>query len=198
MSTGYAMAYRLGIRPWERAGAGGQASFEALLEREENERGRPLGRALDLGCGRGRHTRELAARGWEAVGIDNIPRALAQARAAGDGATFVEADVTALRRAKLGGFDFFLDIGCLHGLDAAARAAAAGGITELANPGATMLLLAFRPHPLPLLPKGLTRADVESTFPAWRLESTGPADTAGMPRPLRRTEPQWYRLRLAS
>lgn len=198
MSTGYALAYRLGIRPWERAGTGGRASFEALLDREEQERARPLGRALDLGCGRGTHTHELAARGWEAVGIDNIPRALAEARAAGDGARFVDGDVTALRRAELGGFDFFLDIGCLHGLDPGARAAAARGITELANPGATMLLLAFRPHPLPMLPKGLSQQDVESGFPAWRLETTGPADTSGMPRPLRRTQPQWYRLRLAS
>ncbi|MGH3385233.1 MAG: methyltransferase domain-containing protein [Nocardioidaceae bacterium] len=31
---------------------------------------------MDLGCGRGQYTPELARRGWEAVGIDNIPRAI--------------------------------------------------------------------------------------------------------------------------
>jgi 2-polyprenyl-3-methyl-5-hydroxy-6-metoxy-1,4-benzoquinol methylase len=49
-----------------------QQSITALLDREETERSRPLGRALDLGCGRGQYTPELARRGWEAVGIDYV------------------------------------------------------------------------------------------------------------------------------
>ena len=76
MSTAYALAYRLGITPWEGAAAAAAASFGALLDREEAERSRPLGRALDLGCGRGAHTHELARRGWQAVGLDNVPRAI--------------------------------------------------------------------------------------------------------------------------
>ena len=45
----YALLYRLGVTPWERYGAATAASFEALLDREEAERRRPLGRALELG-----------------------------------------------------------------------------------------------------------------------------------------------------
>ena len=33
MSTGYALAYRFGLTPWERAGKAAQASFDALLDR---------------------------------------------------------------------------------------------------------------------------------------------------------------------
>jgi SAM-dependent methyltransferase len=61
----YARMYRFGITPWERYGAVAAASITALLDREETERSRPLGRALDLGCGRGQYTPELARRGWE-------------------------------------------------------------------------------------------------------------------------------------
>jgi SAM-dependent methyltransferase len=196
MSTGYALAYRLGITPWERAGEVARAGFEALLEREEAERSRPLGRALDLGCGRGQHTHELAARGWEAAGVDNIPRAVEAARSAGSsGATFVVGDVTHLSEAGLGTFDFFLDVGCFHGLDADARRAQGAGVTAIARPDATLLMLAFQPTPLPLVPDGVSQADIEAAFPEWQLLSVEPADTSGMPGPLKRTTPHWYRLR---
>src|SRR6516164_1461139 len=71
--TNYARLYRFGFTPWERYGTAAAASIAALLDREETERSRPLGRALDLGCGRGQYTPELARRGWEAVGIDYVP-----------------------------------------------------------------------------------------------------------------------------
>jgi SAM-dependent methyltransferase len=201
MSTGYALAYRLGITPWERAGEAARASFDALLDREERERGvvagGSRGRALDLGCGRGAHTHELAERGWEAVGVDNISRAVGSARErAGSGATFVDGDVTRLDRAVLGTFDFFLDIGCFHGLSTEERKAEAAGVTRLANPGATILLLAFRPNRMPLLPGGVGAGGIESAFVGWELLSVEPADTSGMPGPMQRTAPHWYRLRL--
>ncbi|KGN41807.1 class I SAM-dependent methyltransferase [Knoellia aerolata] len=197
MSVGYAVAYRLGIRPWERAGSAAQASFDALLDREEAERPRPPGRALDLGCGRGHNTVTLAGRGWDAVGVDNIQRALDDARASAPaGAKFVQGDVTALSTSTLGTFDFFLDVGCFHGLSKEQQAAEARGVTSLANPGATLLMVAFSPHGLPLLPSGVTSEDVATAYAGWAIESVEPADTTGMPKPLRRTAPQWYRLRL--
>lgn len=196
MSTGYAIAYRFGITPWERAGETDHEGFAALLDREQQDRPHPPGRALDLGCGRGLHTHQLARLGWDATGIDNIPRAIDAARTADDsGATFAVADVTALEPATLGRFDFFLDIGCLHGLTLDQRTAAARGITALANPGATLLLLAFQPHGMPLLPAGLTRADIESAFLGWQVLTVEVADTTGMPGPLKKTRPLWYRLR---
>ncbi len=69
----YAVMYRLGLTPWERYKKTAAVSIGALLDREEAGRSRPLGRAIDLGGGRGLYTRELASRGWEAVGIDNAP-----------------------------------------------------------------------------------------------------------------------------
>ena len=58
--TNYARLYRFGITPWERYRTAAAASITALLDREETGRSRPLGRALDLGCGRGQYTPELA------------------------------------------------------------------------------------------------------------------------------------------
>jgi 2-polyprenyl-3-methyl-5-hydroxy-6-metoxy-1,4-benzoquinol methylase len=94
------------------------ASIAARLDREETERSRPLGRALDLGCGRGQYTPELARRGWEAVGIDCVPAAIGAAAAKSRGVhglSYVVGDVTRLPSARLGTFDFFLDIGCFQG-----------------------------------------------------------------------------------
>ena len=54
--TNYSRMYRFGITPWERYATAAAASIAALLDREEAGRSRPLGRALDLGCGRGLYT----------------------------------------------------------------------------------------------------------------------------------------------
>src|SRR5215468_11703455 len=61
--TNYARMYRFGITPWERYGTVAAASIAALLDREETERSGPLGRALDLGCGRGQYTPRAGAQG---------------------------------------------------------------------------------------------------------------------------------------
>ncbi len=76
------------------------------LDREEAERRRPYGKALDLGCGRGMHSVELARRGWDVTGIDMIPKALrgaeARAREAGVHVTFLKGDVTDLGENQAG------------------------------------------------------------------------------------------------
>jgi SAM-dependent methyltransferase len=84
MSGFYALAYAIGYRPWEQAGRQAAAEFSALLDHELSQRPAPPGRAVDLGCGTGAHTIELSNRGWQAVGVDNQPRAvrIAQAQAA--------------------------------------------------------------------------------------------------------------------
>jgi SAM-dependent methyltransferase len=197
--TNYAVMYRFGFTPWERYRRVAAASIAALLDREEAERPRPLGRALDLGCGRGQYTHELARRGWEAVGIDYVPRAVEAARSQGMGdVTYVVGDVTQLPAAGLGTFDFFLDIGCFQGLDARQRLAEGNGVTALSDSEATLLMLAFGPTRLQSFIGGVSPAEVESVFPAWELIAVEPADTAGLGWPMNRTSPLWYRLRRES
>ncbi len=195
----YGRMYRFGVTPWERYGEAAAESIAALLDREENERSRPLGRALDLGCGRGQFTPELGRRGWEAVGVDYVPAAIEAAeRKGGEGVSYVVGDVTELSSAGLGMFDFFLDIGCFQGLDTGRQRAEGRGVSELANPDATLLMLAFGPTRLRSRIGGVSQAEVEAALPEWELLDVQAADTAGLGWPMNRTSPQWYRLRRRS
>jgi len=195
----YALMYRLGLTPWEHYAEVAHASIAAKLERESKDRvTQPLGRALDVGCGRGVHSAALAHLGWEVVGIDIVPRAVEAASRAGvEGARFQVADATRLQQAGLGHFDFFLDVGCFQGLDATGRFDMGEGVTALANPGATLLMLAFGPTLLHRLTEGVTGEQVIRAFPRWLLVSAEPADTRGLGWPLDRSHPTWYRFRLA-
>lgn len=197
MTLGYQLAYRIGLTPWEQAGQGGAEQLAALLDREERDRPAHLGQALDLGCGTGNHTIELARRGWHATGVDAVGHALAKARRRpqAERARFVVGDVTDLGAADLkGDIDFFLDIGCFHGLTDDQRTAQARGVTDLATATATLLMLAFRPGGRPLLPRGADQADIERAFTGWRVTTVEAADTSGMPGPLKKTAPRWFRL----
>lgn len=56
----------------------------------------PGGLALDVACGEGRFTRELAARGFDAVGLDRSEKLIAAAREADPGGSYVVAEADAL------------------------------------------------------------------------------------------------------
>jgi SAM-dependent methyltransferase len=126
----------------------------------------PPGRALDLGCGTGTNVVYLARRGWSAVGVDFVGRAIAgarrRARDAGVRARceFFVADVRRLDFLA-GPFDLALDIGCLHSLRAAERAAYARGLGRLVRRGGTYLLYTFTPGGPAV---GMRRDDVGATF----------------------------------
>lgn len=140
----YRLMYRLGFAPWERR------PVVPLWQRiVDGSGGLPPGRALDVGCGRGRDALSLAKRGWKVTGVDSAEEALAQARqrAADEGVQvqWIAGDVSDL--AGLGlepGFTLLYDFGCIHGLPDVARASALAGLTELAAPGATLLVVAFK------------------------------------------------------
>jgi precorrin-6B methylase 2 len=154
---------------------------------------------LDIGCGTGAHTIELARRSWQAIGIDNQPKAIRLAREHAQteqsSATFEEADVTALRDTRLPeDVRLFLDIGCFHDLPPEGRRAMAEGVTALAARDATLLLLAFQPGKRGPLPRGADQEELEKTFDGWKTVDTVPAVTDGMPRPLRKAAPTWYRM----
>ncbi|MEW2354660.1 class I SAM-dependent methyltransferase [Spirillospora sp. NPDC029432] len=189
--------YRFGVTPWERYGKAAAPSIAAVLDREEAERSRPLGRALDLGCGRGQFTPELGRRGWEAVGVDYVPAAIEAARRkGGEGVTYVVGDVTDLSPADLGTFDLFVDIGCFQGFDTERQRGEGRSVSALANPGATLLMLAFGVTRLRARMGGVSQAEVEAAFPDWEMLDVRPAETAGLGWPMNRSSPRWYRMRL--
>jgi SAM-dependent methyltransferase len=51
---------------------------------------RPPGRLLDIGCGDGRFVHHMARHGWDAIGLDFSPSALAYARRKSNGARFAQ------------------------------------------------------------------------------------------------------------
>ncbi len=200
MSLPYRLAYLLGFTPWEGIARVQGETMSALLDREGEERPDGPGAALDLGCGSGHWTVELARRGWRAVGVDVVPQALRRARQRATRAqlpaTFLEADVTALRSAGLSGpFDFFLDVGCFHGLTNEQRRAVGRELQAIASPGATLLSLAFSPGRRGPLPRGADLDDYRRALPGWSLVQMAPFELTGPARLMRFAGPYWSRWR---
>jgi SAM-dependent methyltransferase len=123
----------------------------------------PPGRALDLGCGTGTNVITLAQHGWQATGVDFIPKPirLARRRAARAGlkTQFHVADVT-----RLDGFhepyDLILDIGCYQSLDEQGMARYRNNINRLLAPGGSFLIYLFFRSPDSLAGSGATEGDL--------------------------------------
>lgn len=202
MTLFYKLAYAIGFAPWEQATTypPAVARIAGLFDREARERQAPYGKALDLGCGTGFWSVELAKRGWSVTGIDMVHRAVAQARERARKArldiSFIEGDMTALRDAGVGtGFSFFWDFGALHGLSPAGRMAVGREVTAVAAPDATMVMVAFVPARRVLLPRGVSRAEIEAAFPDWTVVEEQPFNVSGRPPRLRSVDLRCYRLR---
>jgi SAM-dependent methyltransferase len=201
MSTFYQVAYRVGFTPWE-ALLHHRPFADALLEliaREETGPP-PHGRALDIGTGSGTWGIELARRGWDVTGVDQVPKALRRARErvgeAGVSLRLVEADVTELTAASVGaGYRLLLDTGTFHGLRADEQVAMGRGITAVAADEAVLVLDAFAPGRRGPLPRGTTQESIERAFPDWRVTDVVVADTEpdAMARALHFDE-RFYRL----
>ena len=187
--------YALGLTPWERRSLAGQ--WEPLLE---GPGALEPGRALDVGCGSGRDAVHLAAHGWRVTAVDFADKALARARerAAEDGVEvqWVRGDVGELGRLGLEpGYTLLYDFGCIHGLPDSARQGAAAGLTELAAPGAMLLLLAFKAARRLVLPRGMDTDQLLALLGnAWEPQQARSVVSEDMPPPVRRAEPTLYRL----
>jgi len=109
----------------------------------------PGTRVLDVGCGVGRWSRFLAARGARVMGVDLSPTMVAQARrraqAQGlDGCRFAVADLASLDLGEQ--FDLVLAVTVLqHILDPAAVRAALGAMVAHLAPGGRIILLEAAP-----------------------------------------------------
>lgn len=191
MPSTYTLLYHLGLTPWE-----GNEDTGPLAQILAN---RPPGRALDAGCGTGRHAVALATQGWTVTGIDSaavaIARATRRSQAAGvtDRATFLVGDVTRIDEALTDtALDLVLDLGCFHGLEPSGRRAFATAVTRRCGPRAVALLHVIGPR-RGLGPKGVADEEIASAFgPGWELASA-PAKTVGG-GPLRGVPFRWVTL----
>lgn len=198
MSRYYRLMYAIGLTPWESDADNVAPELRSFVGRLEDGLERPFGAALDLGCGRGRWSVELAEHGWDVTGIDVIPKAVHGARQraekAGVAARFVEGSVTALRDAGVGdGYRLVLDVECFNHLRDDERAAVGREVDAVVEPDAAIILLVWsraRRGPFPL---GATRDDLAAAFPRWRIVDEAPY-RARLPLPLRGIKPRWYRL----
>lgn len=107
------------------------------------------GKVLDLGCGSGTNVVYLAEHGWQATGIDFIPKAIQKAKwkakAAGvvDRTHFVVGDITKLDKLKLDApFDLAIDIGCGHTLIGPEKIKYAEDVANLMATGGFLMIYA--------------------------------------------------------
>ncbi len=108
-------AYRKGEHGWPVQGA--SPFVTEFLKTASGAR--PGRRALDIGCGEGRHTFALARAGYRAVGVDLQEMAIARARSfarsegVATGFEFILGNVFSLPF-RTDAFDVMIDYGCLH------------------------------------------------------------------------------------
>ena len=200
----YELAYRIGFHPWEDAERqlGFVERLSELLADEESGYHPPHGAVLDIGTGSGIWAVRLAERGWQVTAVDIVGKALERARARarerGADVQLVQADVTALRAAGVTGpFRLLLDTGTFHGLDKAERITAGRELSAVADPAATILMLAWAPRRRGPLPRGASHSEVAAAFPDWEVTDLGPTEFQA-PKPvelLMRPGERWYRLR---
>jgi len=147
---GFIWRYLRGKTPWDSGIV--PPEIVAWVEAAQAS-GDASGRALDLGCGTGTTSIDLAAHGWDVLGVDFAPNAIWRARrkarrsSINELAEFLSADVS--RPDFLAGsppFDLVVDVGCLHSLMPEQHAVYAAHLARLTRPGATYLLYAFMPR----------------------------------------------------
>jgi SAM-dependent methyltransferase len=186
--------YLIGFTPWDTG-----AVPTELTELVEGQDALRAGRALDIGCGTGTQAIYLARHGWEVAGIEAIERALRKARSRANAAdvsvTWMRGDVTRLPGAGLErGFGLLFDRGCFHGLSGPERAAYASGVTQLAAPEATLLLMSFARNQARVGPAGADEPEILDTFAGWELVSATDDSGPDPDGPLRSVPRRWYRL----
>ncbi|VVM06127.1 methyltransferase domain-containing protein [Methylacidimicrobium tartarophylax] len=130
--------YRLGDAPWNR-GMPSPALEESLLRFS-----RP-GRVLVPGCGHGHDVRLLAKHGWEVVGIDFAPAALAEARSQEDHprVEYQNADFLALPEKFSGAFDLVWEHTCFCAIPPERRPDYVRSVRRALKPGGKLLGIFF-------------------------------------------------------
>lgn len=191
----YELFYFLRVVPWDQPW-----TAQAIKALGEGPDALPAGRALDLGCGRGRNAIYLAQHGWHVTGVDGVERALRTARSraatAGVQADFRKGDVTRLATCGVHGpYELLLDSNCFHALSEADRARYVEGLGTVAAAGATLLMIGFPPGRRGPGPSGMDAPELERRLgKPWSLTATGAADDT--PR-ASKLGLRWYRFQHA-
>lgn len=151
----------LGNPPWEIGRP--QPAIEELFES-----GLVRGRVIDVGCGTGEHTLLAAARGLDALGVDNATRAIElarhKARSRDMQARFEAVDALHLSVLRER-FDTAIDCGLFHVLATPQRFTYARSLSSVLNPGATVHLLCFSERePNWGGPRRIRKVEIEEAF----------------------------------
>lgn len=177
-------AYREGTAPWV---IGAPQAAVVALERD----GRFAGTVLDIGCGTGEHTILLARLGYDVLGVDASPEAVAKAREnaerQGVAARFAVADAM---RLEPGRYDTILDSALFHIFDDADRARYVASLHAACRPGGYVYVLALSDEGASIGPE-VSEATVRTAFAdGWELEDlartvyrgvTGPGEQDDFP-----------------
>jgi cyclopropane fatty-acyl-phospholipid synthase-like methyltransferase len=140
------------------------------------DEGAVSGPVLDLGCGTGENALFLASRGFDVVGVDLAPRALARARDKAReralDATFLEWD--GLKVDELGrAFGTAVDVGMFHTLADEERPVYATHLRDALAPGGRCFLLCWSDrNRWGFGPRRISQMEILGTFErGWRVES---------------------------
>jgi SAM-dependent methyltransferase len=151
--------------PWDVGKA--QPAFSALLDEHP-----PVGPVLDVGCGSGDLAIDLARRGLEAVGVDVVEAAIAQARAK---AAALPAEVAGRLEFRVGDalrptlldrwFGAVVDSGFYHLFDQPTRDRFADEVAAALIPGGRLYLLEFATEfPMANTPLKVTEDELRARF----------------------------------
>jgi len=113
--------------------AGHSFVYEAAADLVELLDPSPTDRVLDVGCGTGGLTRQVAESGATVVGIDSAPGMVAEAREADPGLSLVRGDARALPFAR--SFDAVLSNAVFHWIDADDQDDVLGEVRRVLDPG---------------------------------------------------------------
>lgn len=179
MRTTYRVLYRLGFTPWD------SATIPApLVNITEGPMALSPGLAVDLGCGTGRQALFLATHGWDVLGVDTVPQALASAREVTTAAATAHrhgqaqgrinwrlADVTDPQQVDPDGrlaarATLLLDNGCLHGIPDRQRPGWAATVQALAASGCVLLISAMPRNRRGIGPIGLAPEELPALLGA--------------------------------